>query len=78
MAEQHTTTNHILVPLHEQCKEEEVNKILSKYNIKKNQLPKISVKDPAIAHLNLESGQVVKITRNGKTEPNAIFYRLVL
>jgi DNA-directed RNA polymerase subunit H len=69
---------HMLVPKHELCTEEEVKKILSKYNIKKQQLPKISVKDPVIIHLGLERGTILKITRNSRTATKTIFYRRVV
>ena len=70
-------TNHILVPKHEVCKEEEVQEILSKFNIKKDQLPKISHKDAEIVNLALERGAVIKIFRSSKTEPNSLFYRVI-
>ncbi|MDP3916781.1 MAG: DNA-directed RNA polymerase subunit RpoH/Rpb5 C-terminal domain-containing protein [Nanoarchaeota archaeon] len=70
--------NHILVPKHEVCTEEEVKEILSKYNIKKDQLPRMSHKDVTIVSLDLASGTVVKIFRSNKTEPNSIFYRVVV
>jgi len=69
---------HVFVPKHEPCTEEETKKILSKYNIKKQQLPKISLKDPAILHLNLEPGTVLKIERNSRTEGKSTFYRRVI
>ena len=67
---------HILVPKHELCNEEELKKILSKYNIRKQQLPKISIKDPAIAHLGLERGILLKIERKSRTQGKSTFYRI--
>ncbi len=78
MAEEKTSINHSLIPKQEVCTEEEVKEILSKYNIKIEQLPLISFKDPSIANLELEQGTVIKIHRTSKTEPVSIFYRLVI
>jgi DNA-directed RNA polymerase subunit H len=69
---------HILVPKHELCNEEELKKILSKYNIKKRQLPSISTKDPAIAHLGLERGVVIRIERKSRTNLKTTFFRRVV
>lgn len=68
---------HVLVPKHEMASEKEKNEILEKYNISLKQLPKISRKDPAIAHLNAESGEVIKITRKSPTSGSSTFYRVV-
>ena len=73
-----TSIEHNIVPTHIVCKEEEIKKILSKFNIKKQQLPKIDAKDKAIAQLKLEEGTVIKIERKSETEPNSTFYRVVV
>ena len=78
MAEEKTSINHSLIPKQEVCSEDEVKEILSKYNIKIEQLPLINFKDPSIAHLELEPGTVIKIHRSSKTEPTSLFYRLVI
>ncbi|MBT3866099.1 DNA-directed RNA polymerase subunit H [Candidatus Woesearchaeota archaeon] len=78
MAEEKTSIKHNLIPKQEVCTEEEVKEILSKYNIKIEQLPLISFKDPSIAFLDLEPGAVIKIHRSSKTEPSSLFYRLVI
>ncbi len=78
MAEEQTSIKHNLIPKQEVCTEEEVKEILTKYNIRSGQLPSINVKDPSIAALNVEPGQVIKIHRSSKTEPNSLFYRVVV
>ncbi|MBT6402324.1 DNA-directed RNA polymerase subunit H [Candidatus Woesearchaeota archaeon] len=78
MAEEQTPIKHQLIPKQEVCTEEEISEILTKYNIKLEQLPSISVKDPSIATLDLEHGAVIKIHRSSKTEPNSLFYRTVV
>jgi len=73
-----TTINHVLVPKQVICDEEEVSKVLSKYNIRKDQLPKVSIKDPSILALEVEAGDVIKINRSSQTEPTSVFYRVVV
>ena len=66
---------HALQPRHIKLKQEEVTKLLEKYNISISQLPKISFGDPALPK-DCVSGDVVKIEReqNGKIQ---IYYRTV-
>ncbi len=78
MAKKSEEFNHVLVPKHEKASEKEKNEILEKYNISLKQLPRISIKDPAIAHLDVEAGDVIKITRKSPTAGTSIFYRVVL
>jgi DNA-directed RNA polymerase subunit H (RpoH/RPB5) len=79
MAEEtQTSINHLLVPKCTLCTEEQVKNILAKYNIRKDQLPKISKKDPSIINLALETGTVLMFNRASKTEPDSKFYRVVV
>ncbi|MBT3262642.1 DNA-directed RNA polymerase subunit H [Candidatus Woesearchaeota archaeon] len=73
-----TTINHALVPKQVVCDKEEVSRLLSKYNIRKDQLPKVSIKDPSIQVLELEPGDIIKISRSSQTEPSSLFYRVVV
>ncbi len=68
-------TKHVLVPEHEKLNQKEKQDVLAEYNITVRELPKISKKDPAIAHLDLKMGDVIKITRKSATAGKAIFYR---
>lgn len=70
--------NHVMVPHHEIVDEEEIASILEKYNIEKEQLPKIKVKDPVIKELKAKVGDVIKIRRNSPTAVEAVVYRLVI
>ncbi len=70
--------DHTLVPKHTRCSEEEVEKVLSKFNVKKQQLPRISMNDPVIVHKAYEPGTIIKIERTSKTEPKSLFYRMVI
>ena len=68
---------HELVPLHEVMTEREVEELLSKYKIKKEQLPKIKSSDPVIREIKAREGDVVRITRKSRTAGKTLFYRLV-
>lgn len=66
---------HALQPKHTKLSEEEVEKLVKKLNIALAQLPKISVKDPALEK-KFKKGDVVKIERKGDVEE--IYYRVVV
>ena len=69
--------NNFLVPNHRKLEEAEVESLLNKYSINKNQLPKIKKKDPALKGLGAEVGDVIEITRKsfvGETK----YYREVI
>jgi DNA-directed RNA polymerase subunit H len=67
---------HILQPKHSKLKQEEVAKILAKYNISLSQLPKMSKKDPALSQ-DCKVGDVIKIER--KTEEGVQeYFRVVI
>jgi len=70
--------DHYLVPKHEIAHPEEYNKILEKYNIKKEDLPKIRISDPAIRAIGGKTGDVIKITRDSKTAGKIIIFRIVV
>lgn len=68
---------HILQPKHSKLKQDEVKKLLVKYNISLAQLPKISKEDAAVITLGVETGDVIKIERkndNGEEE----YFRVVV
>lgn len=71
-------TTHHLVPDHSIAEPEEFNKLLEKYNIKKEQLPKILHSDPVAQHIGARPGDVVKIIRNSETAGAALAFRLVV
>ena len=68
-------TKHILVPKHSKVSDKEKDKVLDKYQITFNQLPKISSKDTALLSLDVKIGDVVKIERKSPTAGTTIFYR---
>lgn len=69
---------HSLTPKHVPLSDEEAKKVLEAYNISKTQLPQIYKKDPAIAHLGLKTGTVIKIVRKSETALKTNFFRVVI
>ena len=69
---------HEFIPKHSKLSEKEVEELLNKYNISKKQLPKILKGDAAIKHLELSSGDIVKIIRKSITAGESIYYRVVI
>ena len=67
----------MLVPKHTKMSEQEVQKLLDKYNLTLKQLPKIQRNDPAIQNLDVKPGDVIKIERNSQTVGDVDFYRMV-
>ena len=73
-----TVDNHALVPRHVKLTEKEKQQMFEQYGVKgRGELPRISPKDPALRHLDLKSGDIVKIIRPSPTAGEAFFYREV-
>ncbi len=77
MLEHEIVPEHHLVPV-----EEELN-ILSKLNVSKENLPKISINDPAIKALEeiygkLEPGRMIRIIRKSPTAGYYEYYRIIV
>ncbi len=70
--------NHELVPKHERCSETEKKSVLAKFKVEIKDLPKISIHDPAIHHLEAAPGDLIKITRDSPTAGKTFFYRVVI
>ena len=70
-------TKHILVPKHEVIRDSsEINDLVSKHNLKnKLQFPLILKTDPMAKYLNVQSGELVKITRISPSSGEIIIYR---
>lgn len=71
-------SNHIFVPKHIKLTEKEAEELLKKFNISRDQLPKIPKKDPAITSLEPERGDIIKILRESPTAGKSIYYRVVI
>ncbi|MEM2121457.1 MAG: DNA-directed RNA polymerase subunit H [Candidatus Woesearchaeota archaeon] len=72
------TIKHVLVPEHIKLSEAEKKELLEKYKISLNELPRILKNDPAIAHLNVKEGDVIKIIRKSESAGESIYYRVVV
>ena len=70
--------NHRLVPKHEKMDEEEVEKLLEEYKISKEDLPKIERTDAPLKSMDIEVGDVIKITRESPTAGESEYYRVVV
>lgn len=70
-----TVIHHILVPKHEKISKNEKNALFERYSISVQDLPKISISDPAITDMALVPGDIIKITRKSQTAGEVIFYR---
>ena len=68
---------HQLVNKHLKASDAEREALLKKYNIDSKSLPKIMKDDPAVLHLNLKLGDIVKIERQSKTAGKTAYYRAV-
>lgn len=71
-------SKHVLVPKHELLNEDDVKKLLSEYEIEKEQLPKIRFSDPAAVAIKAKVGEVIRITRESPTAGRSFFYRMVI
>jgi len=68
----------MLVPEHVKLTEEEEKAVLEEFNVSKDEIPKILKSDPAIQHLEIEYGNIIKIIRKSETNTETEFYRVVV
>lgn len=71
-------SKHRLVPKHEKISEEETEELLEEYNISKENLPKIESNDSAIKNLDVEVGDIIKITRESPSAGKSEYFRVVI
>jgi DNA-directed RNA polymerase I, II, and III subunit RPABC1 len=69
---------HDLVPTHIIAEKSEVDLVLKHYKIKKTQLPRIYLSDPAARVLGARPGEVIRIERVSETAGRTFYYRLVV
>ncbi|MFH0906162.1 MAG: DNA-directed RNA polymerase subunit RpoH/Rpb5 C-terminal domain-containing protein [archaeon] len=67
---------HAYIPKHEVLNSEELEEFKKKYSVSK--LPEIFVSDPAIRHLEIKIGSVIRITRINNIIGNTLYYRRVV
>jgi DNA-directed RNA polymerase subunit H (RpoH/RPB5) len=71
-------TTHQLVCKHSKVSEAEKESLLQKYDINQQDLPKILEQDPAIKHLGVKAGDIIKVERESKTAGKSAYYREVV
>ena len=71
-------SEHLLVPKHIKLNKEKKKELLEKYHITLKELPKILKEDPAIAHLNVAPGDIIKVLRESPTSGKSVYYRVVI
>ena len=70
--------DHELVPKHEALSAGEGKEVLEKFGIKKGQMPRMRVSDPAINKLDAKPGDIIRITRKSPTAGESVYYRVVI
>lgn len=78
MKRKYDIRKHILVPEHIKLSDKEKKELLGKYHISLKELPKVKKNDPAIAHLNVREGDIIKVIRKSPTAGEVVFYRGVI
>lgn len=69
--------NNFLIPNHRKLAEVEINSVLKKYNLDGvHKLPKIKLKDPALAELDVVLNDVIEISRESFAGSSK-YYRVV-
>jgi len=70
-------SQHELVPDHSVLEDDELEEVLTEYNIDRTDLPKIKRTDPALPD-EAEIGDVIRIVRDSRTTDQSVVYRLVV
>ena len=66
-----------MTPLHERLTTQEAECVLQKYNVKKDDLPRIPITDPVIKYYNFPMDSIVRISRNINATPSVYYRRVV-
>ena len=74
----YNVTTHQLVCTHSKVADAEKEILLKRYDITQQDLPKIMQQDPAIKHLSVKAGDIIKIERESKTAGKSAYYREVI
>ena len=78
MSAKKKSVDHELVPEHSKLSEKDAKELLKTYNVTIREFPKILISDPAIAHLKVKEGDIIKISRKSRTAGQIVFYRGVV
>lgn len=71
-------TKHVLVPKHKKASDKEKKALQAQYSESLRELPKITLLDPAVQHLDVQEGDVIKVERTSMTAGTVVFYRRVV
>lgn len=69
---------NILVPKHELLDAENAQKLLEKYKVTRNELPKIKKSDATLTEIKPKNGDIIKITRSNPIVGESYYYRVVV
>ena len=69
---------HFLVPKQTKLSDKDKKSLLEQYNITLDDLPRITMTDTAISHLDVTTDDVIKVERASPTTKNTVFYRRVV
>jgi len=69
--------DHILVPKHELLSDKEKDEFMQAYDLRKKNIPKISVRDPVSKYYAAKKGDIFRIIRMSETTGYYVTYRIV-
>ncbi|MDD4299622.1 MAG: DNA-directed RNA polymerase subunit H [Methanomicrobium sp.] len=78
MSTNFSVIKHVMVPDHQIMSAEEIDELLSSYQITRDQLPKIYHDDPAVKEVGAKINDVIRIVRISQTAGRAEAYRMVV
>jgi DNA-directed RNA polymerase subunit H len=70
--------SHKLVPTHILLSDADAQKVLTDHQIRKEQLPKIYLRDPCVKAVGAKVGDIIKIVRESHTAGQSVAFRLVI
>ena len=70
--------SHVAVPKHELLSDKDAEQVLTEYETKKREMPKIFITDPVAKYFNARLGQIFRIIRSSETSGQSAYYRLVI
>ena len=69
---------HKLIPVHTKLSEKDKKEFLEQYKVDPTEIPKIFESDPALRHMDVKPGDIIKIERKSPTAGKTVFYRGVI
>lgn len=70
--------DHEMVPRHEILTPQEKKEVLERFNVDKEQLPKVLDSDPVVKETGAKIGDVMRIIRKSQTAGESVYYRVVV